>query len=363
MSNQVATIDMSTFGPLAPSMAALAASLPAAQSEFSTGVTGGFGVVSIAGKVWRIKYHGNETVVMRTATEQALSIEVVLVKGSANISKIFYEGGFVKGDDSPPDCWSSNGITPAPEAAKRQATTCAACPKNAWGSAVTEAGKKAKACRDSRRLAIVPLGDIDNESFGGPMLLRVPPASLGELASFDAKMRAMGYPLFAIGVRISFDINSEYQKLIYSAIRPLTEDEAQKVLALRDSPLVARILDSDDASVPAAPEQVFEQPPAAPVTQAAAPAPAPAPAAPKPAPKPKATPPAPAPAPAATGFGGAPVAAAETQAAPAALTATGGFGGGFAAAPAPTPAPAAAKTPVVPATEDLDSLLDDLLPA
>jgi len=359
MSNQqVATVDMSKFGPLAPSMQAIAATLPA-QSEFSTGVTGSFGVVSIRGKVWRIKYQGNETTLMRTPQEPMLSVEAVLVRGSASISKIFYEGQYTQGDDAAPDCWSANGVTPASDAPKKQSATCASCPKNAWGSKITEAGKKAKACADSRRMAIVPLGDIDNESFGGPMLLRVPPASLGELAAFDAKMRAMGYPLFAIGVRISFDINSEYQKLLYNAIRPLTEEEAQKVLALRESPQVLRILDSADMDHPAAPdtpEQVFEQAP--PAAVAASPAAPRAPRAPR---APAAAAAAAAAAPVATGggFGGAP--AAPTS--PAAAKAPTGLGG-FAPTLAPTPAaPVAPATPPVSSSDDLDSLLDDLLPS
>lgn len=367
MTNQVATIDMSNFGPLAPSMRAVVAAMPTNESEFSTGVTGGFAVVSIKGKLWRIKYQGNEQVLMRSANEPMQSVELVLVRASAAISKIYYESAYTSDSDAPPDCWSANGVTPAAEAPKKQSATCASCPKGAWGSKITDQGKKAKACSDSRRMAVVPLGDITNDMYGGPMLLRVPPASLGELAAFDAKMRQMGYPLFSIGVRVGFDINSEYQKLVYSAIRPLTEDEAKRVLALREDPQVLRILDADDVTADAAPAatpaSVFEQPPA--------PAPAPAPvqqvATPKPAAKPKAVPQAAA-APT-NGFGGFNTPSAQPAAAPvqaAAVPAAGGFGG-FAAAPAPAAAaPAPEPQPqvaAVPATDDLDSLLDDLLPS
>lgn len=353
MSNEVALFEQNTSSALAPSMQALMASMAGAPSEYASGVLGGFAVVSIRGKIWRIKHAGDEQPVMRTPTEQALSIEVVLVKGSEHLSKIYYEGSYNNGDDAPPDCWSSNGITPAASVAKKQSPTCAACPKNAWGSKITENQKKAKACADSRRLAIVPLGDIDNESYGGPMLLRVPPASLGELAAFDGKMRGMGYPLFAIGVRVAFDINSEYQKLVYSAIRPLTEAEAQKVLALRDDPRVARILDAGEtaggAEPAAVPEQVFEQPTpaAAPPTPAAAVQPAKPAAAPR-----KATPAA---TPAATSMGGMTGGAVPQAAQPAQ---SGGLGGGMTGG---SSGGAQATAPEA-ATDDLDALLDDLLP-
>ena len=366
MTTAVATIDMSNFGPLPASLQKAVATIDPRNSEFSAGVTGGFAVVSIRGKIWRIKHQGNEMPLMRTPQEPMSSIEAIIVKGSAAISKVYYEGSYSPDADAPPDCSSSNGIVPLESSPKKQSATCAACPKNAWGSKITDQGKKAKACSDARRLAVVPLGDIDNELFGGPMLLRIPPASLGELAAFDNQMRAMGYPLFGIGVRIAFDINSEYQKLLYTPIRVLTEEEAQKVLALREDPRVDRILESEEAPLPgpaAAPQPQFEQPPAAqPAPVAAAPAPAR-----KPKPAAPAAAAAPAPAPAATGFGGVATPAPQPTAAPAPAPAATGFGG-FAAAPTPSAAPqpaAAAPAPVTAAAapEDLDSMLDDLLPS
>lgn len=329
MTNSITVFEQPQFGALAPSMARIANTMPANQSEYATGVLGGFGVVSIRGKIWRIKYQGDEKPVMRrdSPTEAASSLEVVLVRASPAISKIYYEGAYSSDSDAAPDCWSTNGVTPAAEALRKQSATCASCPKAAWGSKVTDQGKKTKACSDSRRLAVVPLGDLQNEAFGGPMLLRIPAASLSELAAFDSKMRALGYPLFSIGVRISFDINSEYQKIMYSAIRVLTEEEAQTVLAMRDSPQVLRILEQEDTNTEAAhapvAESVFEQPPA----QKAAPGPAPAPA-----PKPKA--PAPKAAPAAVAAPPAPAPVAE-----------------------PAPAPVAAEA----SSDDLDSMLDDLI--
>jgi hypothetical protein len=363
MSNQaIAKIDMSAFGPPPAIMQQALAIIDPKGSEFSAGVTGGFAVVSIRGKIWRIKHQGNETPLMRNASEPMTSIEAIIVRGSAAISKVYYEGAYAPDADAPPDCSSSNGIVPLDTSPKKQSATCAACPKNAWGSKITDQGKKAKACADSRRLAVVPLGDIDNEVFGGPMLLRIPPASLGELAAFDTQMRNMGYPLFGIGVRIAFDINSEYQKLLYTPIRVLTEAEFLKVQELRNDPRVERILEAEDAPLPgpaAAPAPVFEQ---APPTPAPTPAPAPVAAAPKAPPKPK---PAAAPAPvAATGFGGAPAPA--PQPAPASAPAAGSGFGGFAAAPAPSAAPKpVAPAPVVAtaAPQDLDSLLDDLFPS
>ena len=211
--------------------------------ELGQGITAGFAIMSYRGKVWSTKYQGVERALIRDDGDgPRASIEVVIVKSAAPISKIFYETGYVDGSTAPPDCWSTNGTTPDPAAPKKQAATCAGCPRNAWGSRITDGGKQAKACSDSKRLAIVPMGDLDNELLGGPMLLRVPPASLKDLKGFGEQMQAYGFPYFAIGTRISFDMAEAFPKFVFNAIRPLTDAEAAKVLELRDDPRVQRIL-------------------------------------------------------------------------------------------------------------------------
>lgn len=274
----------------------------ATNNDLSAGVVSGFGIISYRGKVWRTKYRGEERDLMREDGDgPRASIEVVIVKASGHLSKIFYENGYVEGSTAAPDCWSSNGVTPDANAPKKQHSACATCKQNAFGSRITPAGKQGKACSDSKRLAIVPLEDLDNEVYGGPMLLRVPAASLSDIATFGTKMDALGYPYNSIGVRISFDTKEAYPKFVFSAIRPLTDEEAKKVIAYQTDPRVARIMSeaSDyqapaEASAPAL-EQVFEQPPAPkaapvphdPVTGEVTEAPKPAKkAAPKAAPKP-----------------------------------------------------------------------------
>ena len=138
---------------------------------------------------------------------------------------------------------------------------------NAWGSRVTPAGKQGKACSDSKRIAVAPLNDINNEVYGGPMLLRVPAASLNDLAHYGTKMKGLGYPYYGIATRISFDPKESYPKFVFQGIRPLTDDEAVVVLKLRDDPTVSRVLSEVENEVrgeapQASMESAFEQPPA-----------------------------------------------------------------------------------------------------
>lgn len=213
------------------------------ENDLAAGVQAGFGLIGYKGKVWSIRYRGDEQQLLRDDGDGPRnSIEVVILKGASYISKIWYQQGYVEGSTAAPDCFSPNGVVPDPQSTKRQSNACANCPQNVWGSKITEAGKKGKACSDSKRLAVVPLGDIPNETYGGPMLLRVPAASLQDLATFGNKMQNLGYPYFAIATRIAFDPNEAYPKFTFSAIRPLTDEEAEQVLVLQPSQEVSRVL-------------------------------------------------------------------------------------------------------------------------
>ncbi len=269
------------FGAVAGVFAGTAAT----NDELGAGVASSYGVMGYKGKVWSTRYQGVDTPLMRDDGDGARgSIEVVIVKAAAPISKIFYKGGYVEGSTAAPDCWSANGVTPDGSVQNKVHSTCADCPMNAWGSRVTEAGKQGKACADSRRIAVVPVADIDNELFGGPMLLRVPAASLKDLKAYGDLLNSYQYPYYAVATRISFDPKEAYPKFVFSAIRPLTDDEGRKIMALRDDKRVSTVLNetadqrvapaaAPAASVPASP---FEMPapaqPAAPAPKPAAPA-------------------------------------------------------------------------------------------
>ena len=241
--------------------------------DLSAGVQGSFGVVSFKGKVWRIKHGGEEQIVKTVEGDPAPYLLAVIVKSSPQVSKIYYTGTYTEGDDSAPTCFSIDGVKADVSSDAVQSSSCAACPMNVWGSKITESGTKTKACADSRRLAVVPYPDIENVNAGGPMLLRVPPASLQEVSRFGKEVKGWGLNYSAVVVRISFDMNVAYPKLMFKAVRGLSVDEARQIVAMRSGDAVSAML----AAAP-----MFD----------AAPAPAPVEAAPAPAPKaaPKAAP-------------------------------------------------------------------------
>lgn len=263
----------------------------ASNDELGSGIASSYGIVGYRGKVWSIKHQGKETQLMRDDGDGPRgSIEVVIVKAASAISKIFYANGYQDGSNAAPDCWSTNGVTPDAAAQNKQNATCAGCPMNAWGSRVTESGKQGKACSDSRRIAIVPLNDMANDMFGGPMLLRIPAASLKDLKAYGELLNSYHYPYYACATRISFDPKEAYPKFVFSAIRPLSDEEATTIMDLRDDKRVANILNEATDLAPRQ-QEAAEPVPSSPFEQAPAPkAAAPKAAAPKPAPAPKAAP-------------------------------------------------------------------------
>lgn len=275
-------------------------------SELAGGITGGFGVISYKGKVWRIK-HGGEEVALRardpqTGVETAQSyIEVVIIKATTHLTKTYYETTYVEGSNAAPDCASSDGVKPDLASPKRQSDLCATCKWNQYGSRVSANGTgRGKACQDTKRLAVVPYPDLENEGNGGPMLLRIPPASLANLAKFAGLMERNGYPFYGVSVYLYFEGDEAYPQIAFKPARPLSDAEFAVIEAYRTDDRVARILNSSDTAfdapaVAAPPEPLFGTPPAvaqlqAPAPQAAPPAPVPQAA---PAPVPQAAPPAP----------------------------------------------------------------------
>ncbi len=256
---------------MGPAKALLAAGIDAALGE---GIRASYGIVGIKAGKFRIKYKGVEEVVSQLnpntgQREPVSSIQVVIVKANPFLNKQYYAGKYTEGSNSAPDCYSLDGKVPSPSIPKPVFSNCTLCPKNLYGSMVSETGIKQKACRDTKKLAIVPLENLRNEALGGPMLFRVPPSSLKDLSALADGMKARGYPYNSVAVRIGFDLEASHPKPTFKAIRPLTDEEAEVVLELFHGDGVAAVLSDNDAVVDAVVAPVekhseFEQEPVKP---------------------------------------------------------------------------------------------------
>jgi hypothetical protein len=177
----------------------------------------GFPVLSIKGKNFSVVRAGERVVLPnpKDPDSPATSVDVVIIKASRAVSKVFYLKGYdpESSEKQKPDCYSSDGIAPAADAKTPQSKSCATCKHAQWGSKITEAGKKAKACADSVRLAVAAAGALND-----PMLLRVPPATISGLGEYGQLLNKRGVAYNMVVTKMSFDKEAESPKLVFRAV-------------------------------------------------------------------------------------------------------------------------------------------------
>jgi len=253
-------------------------------NALTQGVSGGFSVLSIKGKTFTLVQDGERRIITKPDDddEPASSLEVVIVNANPNLSKTYYAADFEEGANLKPTCYSDDGKKPAADAESPQCKTCAACPRNAWGSGKQGRGK---ACSDVRRLAISPAGQINE-----PMLLRVPPASLRSLQEYGKTLANRSVAFDAVVTRVRFDPSEASPKLLFKAVGFLPEETYKEVQEFKNDELVMQIigLEPSASAVPAPKaaavevededeDEVEEAPKPAPKAKKAAPKPAPEP--------------------------------------------------------------------------------------
>lgn len=217
---------------------------PQVNNDLTANVGAGFPVMSIKGKSWTITRGGEKTMVTREVdgeTIPAPSIEVVILRANKNFSKTWYAKAFVEGTDAKPDCYSNNGDAPEADSENPQAKTCAACPKNQWGSKISDDGKKLKACQDVRRVAIAAPDHLND-----PMLLRIPPATLKLLAEYGQMLSKRGVPYNAVVTKMKFDPDLATPKILFEPKGFLTEEQFTEASEAANSDLVEQIIGFGD---------------------------------------------------------------------------------------------------------------------
>jgi hypothetical protein len=213
-------------------------------------LSAGFTVLSCRGKVWRIKFRGDETPLIgslgtghdgRPLPPQPIpAIRVVIVKMSPHMSKNWYEQGYVEGSNAAPDCFSVNGEKPDPASPDKQNETCVTCQWNRFGSRGD--GSKGKACSDSRRIVVVPADDAENATWGGPMLFRVPATSLRNLDAYGRTLERFGADATEVITEMSFNQGIAYPEVKFEEVGWTTPESYAIVREHYESDTVERML-------------------------------------------------------------------------------------------------------------------------
>jgi hypothetical protein len=219
------------------------------------GLGASFPVLSIRGSKWRVKQGGDERVLLDKNGDPRPSLGLVILHSSPGRSKNYYTDAYKEGDDNPPTCFSNDGVYPDPTAEHPQSKTCALCKHNQYGSYITPQGTKSFACKSSKRLAVIAVEELyRDEPIIGPMLLRVPAASLtkgaGSLQSFSQQAAQLGADPRQLVVRVSFDLESDYPKINFTPKLALPPELYKKAVELSETDLVHQIIMGLGGGVP-----------------------------------------------------------------------------------------------------------------
>jgi hypothetical protein len=165
------------------------------------------------------------------------ALDVVFVDGNEHTSKLFWglDRPYNPAEASPPLCFSDNGVAPSSQAQEPQSATCATCPHNIIGSAISQiSGARIKACGDLKKLAIVAKG------FQGAYLLTIKPGSFKAWTSYTNWLKLQKLPdggrpdLSDVVTRIRFSGQGIHS---FEAIELVAEKSelAQQVISIWDA--------------------------------------------------------------------------------------------------------------------------------
>jgi len=183
-------------------------------------------LVSTTGSVPRISLKGQKFRFIEEGEEVAVDPGPILMiilgaQPEHGMAKTYYKDGYTPGSTAPPDCSSSDGVQPDSWVSNPVSPKCTGCPMNAWGSAMSmDKKKKAKACRDSKRLMVVRPNEVKE---GTIYILNVTVSSLKNLSEFGKELATNKLPMAAVVTRLTMAGDSDFPVVEFSIAGILNE--------------------------------------------------------------------------------------------------------------------------------------------
>lgn len=147
-------------------------------------------------------------------------------------SNVYYKKAYRPGEKALPDCYSPDGKFPTSETP--QATSCAACKHNQFGSSPTGDGK---ACKNVRPIYVLVRNPETGEFGIIPKMLRVPPTSLVLIKAYIMNLATDYGSYYAVRTKFSVFQRSENQthyNIKFSTAGRLTGEERANINFIRD---------------------------------------------------------------------------------------------------------------------------------
>ena len=194
--------------------------------------------ISLKGSKFREIVNGEQ---VNVSKDESMNIVVV---DAAPVSRTYYAGEYDPNKVVPPTCWSKDTQTPAAEVPEenRQAAKCIDCPMNVKGSGQGNS----RACRFSQRIAVAiegKLGTVYQLQLSATSIFGEAKNKKMPMQAYARFLRAHDTPAIAVITEMYFDEDSDVPKLFFKPVRPLSEEELEQVVELRDAPETKKAID------------------------------------------------------------------------------------------------------------------------
>jgi len=149
---------------------------------------------------------------------------------AAPVERLYYDSRYDPTKIVGPKCFAiasiQHGMGPAKNVEAPEHTTCEGCPKNEWGSATN--GGKGKACRETRRLLVIPadsIGSVAAVQAAEIAALRPPVTSLKNYASYVQTIAAtLKRPPLAVVTEIAVVADAKTQfKVMFNMVKAIDD--------------------------------------------------------------------------------------------------------------------------------------------
>lgn len=226
------------------------------EESLADGIGSSYGVVGYKGKVWTLRLRGETYTFTRPDDgTPAPFLDVIVLRAAGYKSKSYYPKDSFNDDTSAgsrPICSALDGVNPDSDVQEKQAPACAICPRNEWK--VDANGRKGRECSDYKRLAVLILPSATKALLGSPLMepvfLRIPAASLNDLAILGEAMTKQGFHYSTYITRIGFQLDKPHPQMTFKALQALTEKEAPVVIPMREDPQSYRITGENEVGKP-----------------------------------------------------------------------------------------------------------------
>lgn len=157
-------------------------------------------------------------------------LSAIIVNAAPKVGRIFYAKAWSPdAEPTAPDCFSNDGTAPDAKAANPQARNCNDCPQNTKGSGQGQS----KACRYSRRIAVLLEQDFGTNLEGGVYQINLASKSLfGDggngtftFENYTKYLSSNGKSIDYVVSRISFNEDNDNQSLLFTPTRFIKRNE------------------------------------------------------------------------------------------------------------------------------------------